>query len=341
MAVHILITAVNAVLPMVLLILLGYFLRRIGFLGEAFLKTGNALVFKVCLPCMLFVNIYGISDMGSIPWDMVLYCGCAILVLFVLGLVTAVVTTKVPNRRGVIWQCCFRSNFAIIGLPLASALGGAEAAAVAAIVSALAIPMFNILAVIALSVFTESTQSKRPSAGHILLDIVKNPLILGVMAGIVCLAIRGVQKDVFGNVVFALDTQLKFLYTVLENLKSITSPFALLVLGGQFTFQAVKGLSREILVATLMRIVIVPVLCIGGAVLLSACTGLLNCTDRELPAILALFGTPVAVSSAIMAQQMGGDEQLATQLVVWTSIGSMATIFAIVCVLMGMGLLVV
>lgn len=338
MLVHILITAVNAVLPMVLLILLGYFLRRIGFLSEAFLKTGNALVFKVCLPCMLFVNIYAISDMGSIPWDMVLYCGCAVLVLFVLGLVTAVATTKVPNRRGVIWQCCFRSNFAIIGLPLAAALGGAEAAAVAAVVSALAIPMFNILAVIALSVFTDGAQSKRPSAWHILLDIVKNPLILGVAAGLVCLVIRGVQVEVFGNVVFALDTQLKFLYTVLENLKSITSPFALLVLGGQFTFQAVKGLSREILVGTLMRIVVVPVLCIGGAVMLNA-AGWITCGSRELPALLALFGTPVAVSSAIMAQQMGGDEQLATQLVVWTSIGSVATIFAIVCVLMGMGLL--
>ena len=50
-------TAVNAVFPIVLLILLGYALRRKGFLTEGFLKTGNKLVFRLCLPANLFINV--------------------------------------------------------------------------------------------------------------------------------------------------------------------------------------------------------------------------------------------------------------------------------------------
>lgn len=337
MLADILLTAVNAVFPMVLLILLGYFLKQRGFFSEDFLNIGNALVFNVCMPCMLFVNIYEISGIGAIAWDLVLYCCIAIVVLFVLGLAAAVVTTGVPNRRGVIWQSCFRSNYAIIGLPLAAVLGGAEATAIAAVVSAMAIPLFNIFGVIALSVFADG-KDRRISLRQILLDIVKNPLILGVAAGLICLVLRAIQQQVFGEVVFALDTQLSFLYTVAENLNVITSPFAMLILGAQFTFRAVRGLTREILVGTLMRIVVAPILCIGGAVILNE-LGWIACGSRELPAMLALFGTPVAVSSAIMAQQMKSDGQLATQLVVWTSVGSIVTIFAAVCILMFAGLL--
>ena len=60
---------------------------------------------------------------------------------------------------------------------------------------------------------------------------------------------------------------------------------------------------------------------------------------NEFPALVALFGSPVAVSSAVMAGSMGADEQLATQLVVWTSLFSIVTIFSEVCILMSMGLL--
>ena len=90
---------------------------------------------------------------------------------------------------------------------------------------------------------------------------------------------------------------------------------------------------------TLWRIVFAPVLGVGTAILLTRHTGLINFGVNEYPALLALFGSPVAVSSAIMAKQMGGDEQLATQYVVWTSICSVVTVFLLVSVLMTMGLL--
>ena len=338
-ALHILVTATNAVLPIVLLILLGYWLRHIGFLSGEFVKTGNKLVFNVCLPCMLFINVYDIEGFGSIAWDLVIYSMIMVFGIFLLGMLLAVLTTKQPKRRGAISQAVFRSNMAIIGLSLASALGGSEAVAVAAIVSAFTVPLFNVLAVFALTYFSEDGARGKTDFKKIFRNIAKNPLIISIALGMVCLAIRGIQTSVFGKPVFLLK-DIQFLYKALNNLKSIASPFALLVLGGQFTFSAVKDLWKEIVSGTLGRIVLAPVVGIGAAVLLSS-MGILQCGVNEYPALIALFGSPTAVSSAVMAGQMGADEQLATQLVVWTSIGSIFTVFGTVCILMAMGLLAV
>lgn len=332
------ITAFNAVAPIVLMIALGYILRQKGMLGDGFLKNGNKLVFKLCLPSMLFVNIYSIGSLADIHWDIVLYGSAALCVLFLLGMGVALLTTPEPKCRGVVLQCSFRSNFAIIGLPLAAALGGPEAEAVAAIMSSVTVPLINILAVIALGMFVQ--EDGKISVKHILLDIVKNPLIQGVALGMLCLVLRWVQVEIWGEVVFALNRQTKFLYTVLTWLKNITTPLALLVLGGQFVFSAVKALKKEIIISTLCRLLLAPAIGITGAWVMSK-IGLVSCGPAEYPALVALFGSPVAVSSAIMATQMKNDEQLATQLVVWTTLFSALTIFVIVCVLMALGLIAV
>ena len=345
----ILFTAVNAVVPVVLLILLGYILKQKGFINADFVKIGNKLVFNVCLPCMLFINVYSIESFSSINWNIVIYSVVMLVVIFILGLGSSLMITKVPERRGVILQCTFRSNIAIIGLSLASALGGEEAVAVAAIVSSFTVPVNNILAVLSLSMFAGEDAAGKNSfksvliniVKSVLINIVKNPLIIGCVLGLVFLGLREAQIALFGEVVFRFSYHTKFLYTAVNNLKSIATPFALVVLGGQFEFSAVKGLLKEIVAGTLWRIVIAPVLGLVLAIVLSNHTSFLSCGVNEFPALVALFGSPVAVSSAVMASSMGADEQLATQLVVWTSIFSIFTIFAEVCVLMGMGLLAV
>ena len=336
----ILFTAVNAVVPVVLLILLGYILKEKGFITKDFVRIGNKLVFNICLPCMLFINVYSIEGFSSINWDIVIYSVLMLFVIFVLGLGTAIATTKIPERRGVILQCTFRSNIAIIGLSLASTLGGEEAVAVAAIVSSFTVPVNNILAVLSLSMFAGDNTSNKTSIKSVLINIAKNPLIIGCVLGLVFLGIREAQRAVFGEVVFAFNNQTKFLYTAVNNLKSIATPFALVVLGGQFEFSAVKGLLKEIAVGTVWRIVLAPAIGICLAFVLNT-MGILSCGVNEYPALVALFGSPVAVSSAVMATSMGADDQLATQLVVWTSIFSIFTIFAQVCILMSMGLLAV
>ena len=332
-------TAFNAVVPILLLILLGYFLRKKNFLNDNFLAVGKKLVFNVCIPVMLFVNIYDTEGFSAIRWDIMIYILAIMFFFFFVSLLIAVWTTKIPQRRGVLTQCFWRSNFAIIGLPLASALGGSEAVAMAAVMSAFAIPVYNIFAVIALTVFLEDSKGSKIDVWGMLKNIAKNPLIIGVLCGIGTLALRALQVELWGEAKLSISRDLAFLYKTLGNIKSITSPFALIVLGGQFEFSAVKGMFKEIAVGTLCRLVVAPALGLGIAILLSAKTAWFSCGVNEYPGMIALFGSPVAVSSAVMAGAMNNDEQLATQLVVWTSIGSILTVFLTVCLMLPAGLL--
>lgn len=335
---NILWTAINAIFPIVAIILVGYYLKHIGFLPKEFVKTGSKLVFNLLLPAMLFTNVYEITGMADVSWDILIYCLAMIFIIFLVGLGVSVAATKDPRRRGAIWQCSFRSNFAIIGLPLAGALGGDEAMAVAAVVVTVAIPMFNILSVVSLSLFVPQSGGNKLTFKGAMRDIFHNPMTMAVFAGLLCLVIRWAQTLVFGEVVFALDNQTTFLYKVVKNLANICSPFALLILGAQCEFSAVKGMYKEIVAGSVARLIIAPVLCIGGAILLDS-LGVISCGANEFPALVAVFGSPTAVSGAIMAAEMKNDEQLATQLVMWTSIVSVITIFSIVCLLMGMGML--
>ena len=336
---HILETAVNAILPIVLLFLLGYFLRQKGLLTTNFTEVGNRLGFQVCLPCMLFVNVYNIESFALVQWDIAIYSIVMGCVLFLLGIGVAQTATKVPQRKGCILQCVFRSNVAVVGLPLATALGGETAAAVCAISTAFTLPVFNTLAVLALTLFVGDPT--RIDIKRILKNIAKNPLIQGIALGLVCLVIRSVQLEIFGSVVFSLKEDLTFLYTALNYIKVIASPFALLILGAQFDFSATGEMLREIVTGTVCRVLIAPSLVLGLAWLLSTYTDILHCGVNEYPALIGLFGSPVAVSSSIMAAQMGNDEQLATQLVVWTSIASIVSMFLTVFILMFTGLLAV
>lgn len=352
---NILFTAINAVLPIVLTIMLGYFLKRIKLLKQGFLTGANAFVFKVCLPCLLFINIYNEMDsFANVNWTVVIYAVIVVLVLFGIGLLVCVLTTKDNKRRGVILQCTFRSNYAIIGLTLIGNLGGDVA--LGSIVSAFSIPLFNILAVIALSVFVKDERKlecengelvapkKKNAIVGVLLNIVKNPLIIGVCVGLIFVAVREIMVAVCGvpaaELPFRFDKQLSFLYGVVKNVSVIATPLALIVLGGQFEFSAVKGMAKEITVGTLCRIVLAPLIGIGVAILLDNFTAI-EFGASAYPTLIALFGTPVAVASAIMAGGMNNDQQLATQLVVWTSVGSIFTLIAIVAILLGTGYIII
>ncbi len=332
-------TATNAVLPIILLILLGFFLKKGNLLTEDFLDTGNKLVFRVFLPVMLFINVYNIESVQALRWDVIGYCLAMVAVLFCIGLLTAVITTPIAARRGVLLQCTFRSNFAIIGLSLSAAMGGAEAESIAAVIAAFVVPLYNILAVIALSMFAPGSQKR--SITKILKDIVKNPLIIGAFIGLASLMIRYLQDAIFHRTVFSLRQQMPFVLSALNQMKNCTTPLALVILGGQFRFSAAKEAKKEILIGSLWRVVLAPMIGVGTAILLSEYTNLLSFGPKEYPALVALFGTPTAVSSAVMARQMGGDGQLATQYVVWTSLASIVTIFSMVCLLMYLGFLAV
>lgn len=337
MSLSIFATAVNAIFPIIAIILLGFCLKRAGFLSEAFLSDGNRLVFHFLLPVMLFFNVYKTEDTAAISWDLIGYCVCAMLVLFVLGMALVGLVTKDPRQKGVLLQNFFRSNTSVIGIALAEALGGSGAVAVSAVLTAFVVPVLNILAVIALTMYL-GTDARRPTLRDTLMKIVKNPIIDGIALGMLCLGIRALQQKVLGQVVFSLREDLPFLYTALSQIAAVASPLALLILGGQFRFSASGKMLGPIAAGTVSRLVVAPLLGIGGAYLLTR-AGVLHCGPLHYPGLIAVFGTPAAVSCPIMASEMGSDSQLATQLVVWTHIGSIVTIFFTVCLLMSANLL--
>lgn len=328
----------NAVMPILILFVVGILLRRVGFAEEGFFKKANAMVFKVFLPVLLFKNVYDIDSLSSINLPAIIYCLCAVLVLCLIGFITAKLTAKSRNQTGVIAQCTFRSNYAIIGIPLAQTLGGAQAAGFASILSAVSIPLFNVLAVILLSHYSEDERSA--SVKETIKKTAKNPLIIGVLAGVVTVFIRQLLplNDAM-ETVFSIRRDLPFVYSAISTIAQGTSALALIVLGARFDFSAVRGLLRQIVTATFMRLVVAPAVGVGLAVLLSTRLGVLSISATEYPALISLFSTPVAVSSAVMVGEIGGDEQLAGQLVVWTSVFSMLSMFTVIFVMKSLALI--
>lgn len=319
----------NAVLPIVILIAIGYLLKRFKVVTDEFLSVGNKIVYRFFLPTLLFYNIYNIEDFASVDWSFVLFAVVGIAVVFAVALPVYCLFTKDNGKRGVLIQSAFRSNYAIIGIPLASALFGQAGAAAASLMSAFTIPLFNVLAVVTLSIFSRNETKEKIRIGKILLGIVTNPLIIGVACGLVTLGVRALFN--LWGVTFRL-TDVGFLYSAIQSLGSVATPLALIVLGGQFRFSSARALWKPVLLGAVVRTVIVPV-----AALLVAWAIFPNLAGEYYATYVAVFATPVAVSSAVLAKEMGGDDELAGQLVVWTTVLSSVTVFLIILTLRLLG----
>ena len=310
--------AVNAVLPIVLMVVIGYILKRVGFIDGEFVKKGNKLVFRIFLPAMLFLNVYNIKSFDIIDYGFILYAPLATVAFFLVGLLVVTLVTKDDGRRGALLQGTFRSNYALIGIPLAGSLFGSEGEAVASLLSAALIPTFNILAVISLSIFRRD--GGKASVKSVLLGILKNPLIGAIFAGLLTLGIRALFVH-FG-VEFRL-SDVTPVYKVLEYLKNLATPLALVLLGAQFEFSAIGYLKREIITGVLLRCLFVPFVGLAAAYLFFG----KSFGGAEFAALIAAFASPIAVSSVPMAQEMGSDTTLAGQLVVFTTLFSTLSIF--------------
>ena len=324
-----LIFSVNAISPIIIMVAIGYFLKRIGWITPSFIKMGNNLVFNVFLRAMLFLNVYKIESFGGIHLDYIVYCLVAEVVIFLLAIPVVITVTRKKARRGVLLQATFRSNYALIGIPLAQSLFGEQGVMVASLLSAVLIPLFNILAVISLSAFRDQ-EGKKTSVTNILKDIIRNPLIQSIFLGLVALGARALF------VKYSIDFRLKDiapLFTVLTNLSNMATPLALLVLGAQFEFSAVSKMRKEIVIGTLLRTIIVPFLALGVAYLFFTPPF----SGAHFAAMVAAFATPIAVSSVPMTQEMGGDTELAGQLVVWTTLTSAFSVFLIAFLLRYLG----
>ena len=292
------------VLPLFLSIMLGYFLRRIHFFGEdqGFLKKINSLVFHVFLPLMLFNNIYTTDLSSAFDAKLVIYTVIAVFALFFLTITIVPIFVKAPAQKGVVEQAIFRSNSALFGLPVAISLCGEDKLGPISILIGLIVPIFNMMAVIVLEV----NRGGKVSPLHILKEIVTNPVIIASVLGIL-LNLLGVK---FPAVI----------EKTIKDLGSVTSPLSLVALGGFLEFKQIGKNLKPLTVGVLGKLIISPLLFVSiGA--------LIGFRNEYLAALLIMFGSPAAVASFTMAEQMGGDGELAAQLVVMTTTLSILSMF--------------
>ena len=308
--------AINAVSPIVLMIIVGYFLKKIKLLESSTAIKLNTLVFRVFLPIMLFLNVYKIENFTQIDFTFVFYAIGITVLLFLVGIPIMHFSIKDNRQRSVMLQGIFRANYALVGIPLAQSLFGEEGSIMASLLSAFIVPTFNVLAVICLTVY--SAGDKKPSFTGVIKGIAKNPLIQGIFCGLVALGIRAIFVE-FG-IDFRL-SQITPIYKTLSNLSSVATPLSLLVLGARFELSAIHQLKKQIIFGTINRCVIVPLIGISIALLFNRFSG------AQFASFVACFCTPIAVSSVPMTQEMGADADLMGQLVVWTTVFSAFSIF--------------
>lgn len=304
----------SVVFPLFLMMALGYLLRRLGWVNEDVLEPMNKISFQVFLPVLLFVNVYNSDFTQDFQPKLLLFAVSCVVVCFALFMLVIPLIEKQPERRGVLVQGIFRSNYILFGLPVTASLFGADKVGVTAILVAFIVPLFNLLSVVALEVF----RAGRIDVIKILKGIVTNPLILGSVTAFLFL-LTGIRLPAV-------------LMKTLTDISAIATPLALIILGGGFSFSRLKGRWRGIFIGVLGRLIVVPILFLPIAVAMGY-------RGIELGSILTMLSSPTAVSSFTMAQQMGGDGELAGQIVVIGSITSIFTIFMWVSALSSMGLL--
>ena len=294
--------AFHAIVPLFLIIAVGYTVKRLGWIGPEEVRRFNKVTFYTFMPVMLFYNIYTSDFSQAVRLPYALFVVGAALGMVAVSFAVTLLAEKMPERRGVMIQAAFRSNFVLLGLPIAAELLPEGNLGVTALMVAIVVPIYNMMSVVVLEYF----RGGKPRAGEVLLAVVKTPLILGSVAGLLVQALHITLPEV--------------LVSFAGKMNSAATPLILLLLGASFETREITRYKKELLVCVGLRLVVFP----GAILTLAAALGL---RDIEFVTVLAMTAAPTAVNSFNMAQQLGGDSQLAGSAVVVSTAASFFTLF--------------
>lgn len=297
-----LIVSLNVVFPLFAMMAVGFFLHRIGILDTHTSDVMNKVTFKAFLPTLIFYNIYQTDVSEIFNGKLILWALVLVLVMFFLLWLIVPRFEKDFRRKGVLIQGMFRSNFILYGLPVTASLFGDENVGTASMLIAFVVPFYNVLSVVVLEWYA----SGQIHIKKIIKGIITNPLIIGAALGGLMLLFgihlpQGIEKTI-------------------QNLSGMATPMAFLILGASFTFSSLKNNLKPLSVSVFVKLVLFPALFLPLSILAGY-------RGMELAALLTMLGAPTAVSSFTMAKQMNGDGELAGQIVILTSICSVATMF--------------
>ena len=309
--------SVGAILPVFGVMVLGFLLRRRGFLTQGFCQTGNRLVFNLCLPAMLLRQIASMGGVRAADGGFLLYAFAATLAGVLAVWLPAHFFMKDKTQVGAFAQGAFRGNTALLGAALLQSICGSQAYAPLIILAA--VPVYNVLSVVVLSLEAGGGGTlDRTRVLGALKQVARNPILLGILAGMP-FALTGRSIPLPAD-------------KVLSMLGGLASPLSLLVIGAGFRWQAALEKRRTTLLAALVKLVLLPAAALPPA-------AALGFRGEALVALLVMSGTPSAVSSYIMAENMGNDGVLANGIVAVTTLLSAVTLTGWIFLLRTLGLL--
>lgn len=309
-----LLVALNVVLPMFGLMLIGYIAKATGLFDDKTLKQLNRFVFSALISTSLYKSISSSSFKESINIMVLIVTFLGFALSICIGYFLAKKMAKQRNQIPVIWQGVFRGNNVLYGMALVQFLYNTPSIPVVAGLLAITAPLVNIGCVLIFSVFT----GDKPDPKKFILSVVKNPLIIACVLAFITMGFK-IQLPSFVN-------------TIISQLSSAANPLGLVVLGASFKFEKVADNIKAILSVALVRNFIIPFITVSLAVMCGLKGG-------ALTAIVSMFCVPTALSSFAMAASLGGDSDLAGQIVMVTTLISIFTIFFFIFGLDSLGLL--
>ena len=304
----------NATVPIFLMMLLGVFFRKIGLFPEQFASKLNSFVFKVGLPVMLFKDLVG-SDFFTV-WDGTYVLFCFLATLVSIGITVAIsLLLKERPLRGEFIQAGYRSSVALLGVAFLENLYGTAGAASLVIIGA--VPLYNVAAVVA-HTFSSPTQGRldRAALKKALKGIITNPIILGIIIGIVWSLLKIPQPVILQKTV--------------NSISATATPLGLMALGASFDLKRALGRWKPSVAATVLKLV-------GFAALFIPMAVALGFREDKLVSILTMLASPTTVSSFVMARSMGHEGTLSSSVVMLTTLCSAFTLTAWLYVLKTMG----
>lgn len=302
----------NSVLPAFILILAGYLSRCVGIIKSEEVGRINAIAFRTFLPVMLFYNICSSDLSSAVRPRLIGFCLICVFVIYALCVAYVLVFVKDKSKHSVMIQGLYRSNFIIVGLPVVENLMAGSDLSPVAVLMGIIVPVFNIMAVFTLETF----KGNRVKPGKILREVLENPLIIGSVLGIVFLVL-GIRLP-------------SALSDALGDISGIASPLMLFLLGAFFRFESMAKNWKELIQVCMGRLLVIP----GIFLSVSYFVGF---RGVDFAALLTVFSASTAVSSFTMAQQMGGDSELAGNIVVATSVMCAFSLYLWCVIFMSLG----
>ena len=295
----------TAILPLMAFMALGFFFRKRNYLNPQSTKQLNIICFRFFLSIMCGETIYKADlhkDMQAFP---VIIVAVGILTLFFLSWLIVPRFVKDRTQIPVMVQGIYKSNFAILGIPIAQSICGAENIGIVSVIAVVLVPLNNILSAIIFERYT----GKATSLPRQILNIIKNPLVVGCLVGLV-LNVTGVKIPSW------------IMTGIISKISAITTPLSMIALGASFEFTYISKYRKHLFWAILTKLVLAPALVIPVTIALGV-------RGAGLVGVMIYAAAPNAVNSYSTAVALGGDADLANEIVVMSSILSMFTMFLI------------